>query len=77
MSYVITLGDRYVARDYLDQYRCVDSLRPIYYDYGRATCSSALTFETEALAERYAKLNGLEFACIREYDPCCNCIRRK
>ena len=76
MSYIITLGARYVARDYLDQYRCIDSLRPIYYDYGRAVCSDALTFETEAAAKRYAQLNGLEFACVRTYDSCRNCIVR-
>lgn len=57
MGYIVTIGNRNIARIYIDRFTCIDRLQPLGF--------SPLIFDTTAEAAEYISRNGLENAEIK------------
>lgn len=58
MGYIITIGNRNIARIYIDRFTCIDRLQPLGF--------SPLIFDTSAEAAEYINRNGLKKAEIKQ-----------
>lgn len=81
MSYIISNGKSYMAREYMDKNITRDYVSRLKHEYGgRITASGCLSYDYKEGAESYIERNRLflnEFipgAKPYEYDPCVNCL---
>lgn len=68
----------YVARNYMDNYRCTDYIAPVSRDYfGKKGASSALMFQSPEEAKEFINHSGRLIPndwIVSKYDTCANKI---
>lgn len=78
MSYIVTVDDYFVARNYMGNYMASDQLLPLMGRYGGGCgASGALCYDTLPEAQRYIEHNRDMYDGVwhvREYNTCCNTV---